>query len=514
MFEIEVGSRLWFLGASPPAFGGKVRHVAPYTLRFDVKKTHSADYALRLDNEVKARHCADYSLRLEATYRADYALFLGNEVKARHSADYSLRLEAVLRSDYGQAKQHTIQHATSFGATKEHALRHTAHWWLVKSFASTHGVRYDLATTNRHVRRNRAPWALLTGQSLISVANTPEVIHDGQIIRIESAELSCDEDSAVWLARIQLASEAGYVGIAIGDPITLILGVETFDLIVDGKIASRDAVGDLRTEITAVSPLAMKDAPWAQPISLTATGASQARALVESQVGPTEWALPDWIIPAGRAEFDGATPLAIARAVVESIGGLIESAPDGTPICRPRHPISVPDYASATPAHALEDRDVLGVSANIAPHDGFDRVTITNEDAAGGTTDRIEFMPDEADSYSGTVRAWPEPWRSVTLVHTGHPDTVTADNSEIVREVDDLVEFIDGQGYVSYPVTAIIETQWQHTDLGRVSASGRFLTASVPGYSLLAIRYTTTAHEWRVALDGIDEAVQFVLMDG
>ena len=48
-----------------------------------------------------------------------------------------------------------------------------------------------------------------------------------------------------------------------------------------------------------------------------------------------------------------------ARAIVAAIGGLLESDPDGTPVARWRHPVSVPDYATATPDHVLLDGDLF-----------------------------------------------------------------------------------------------------------------------------------------------------------
>ncbi|MBD3753059.1 MAG: hypothetical protein IE935_11705, partial [Micrococcales bacterium] len=325
---------------------------------------------------------------------------------------------------------------------------------------------------------------------------------------------SCDEDSPVWIARVEIADINDFAAIGIGDTITLALGMETFVLVVDGKTLSRASVAEQRMELTAVSPVALLDAPFAGTIRYYEAGAVSARAAVETLLGQTvTWSLPDWIIPAGRLMLDGTTPLAAARNIVSAIGGIVESNPDGTVVCRRRHPVSIPQYGDATVAHSLFDADVMSAQAQIAPMRGYNRVTIANEEGGAGTSaDRIEYVADADDPNRGTVRAWLASPRAVVLTHTGHPSTVIASLGEITRSETETVEFIEGRASTRYPVTAIVNLAWQHAGLGDVTASGQNLTAATSGYSLLRITYTTTSLDWRVALP-IDEEVQFVLVD-
>jgi hypothetical protein len=266
-------------------------------------------------------------------------------------------------------------------------------------------------------------------------------------------------------------------------------------------------------ELTALSPVARLDAPFSGTIRYFDPKAVQARAAVESLIGPVDWRLPDWIIPPGRLAFENTTPLSAARAIVGAIGGLIESAPDGTVICRRRHPVSIPQYGTADVDHSLFDADVIEAQNSIAPARGFNRVTIANEEGGSrASADRVEYVPDKDDAHRGTVRAYLATPRPVQLVHTGHPDTIIASLGAVTRTEIETLEFIDGQASTRYPVTAIVSLNWQHKDLGDVAASGQTITAATPGYSLLRITYTTTSLDWRVALP-IDEEVQFVLID-
>jgi hypothetical protein len=315
------------------------------------------------------------------------------------------------------------------------------------------------------------------------------------------------------MAQIEIAVLADFAAMAITDGFALTLGLETFALVIDGKTLSRQENAEQHYQITAVSPLALLDAPFAGTTRFYQAGAISAKAAVEQLIGPIDWQLPDWTIPPERLLLDGVTPLAGARTIVAAIGSLVESHPDGSVICRRRHPVSVLDYAAANVAHSLFDSEVISSRAQIAPAKGFDRVTIANEQSGGSSTsDRIEFVVNAEDSHQGLVRAYLANSRPLILTHTGHPDTVITELGPTVRTETETLEFIDGRTSSKYPVTAIISAIWQHSDLGAVTANQQNLSVDNTGYSLLKLTYTTTSLNWQVSLIN-DEEVQFVLVD-
>ena len=440
---------------------------------------------------------------------------------------YGLRLEGGIRYPYGDMRQHRRSILAAWGDVHQTKARHVlpytdlgtcrksmrAAYWLTRQVAARQVLGYDVTNVDPVAKRLTASWSILDDARLQAVVNSPELVWHDQRIRIVEATLSCDEESPVWIARVEIAAITDFAAIRIGDTITLALGLETFLLVVDGKTLSRASVAEQRMELTAVSPVALLDAPFAGTIRYYEAGAVSARAAVEFLIGSVDWQLPDWIIPAGRLMLEGATPLAAARNIVAAIGGIVESNPDGTVVCRRRHPVSIPQYGAATVAHSLFDADVMSAQAQIAPMRGYNRVTIANEEGSTGTSaDRIEYVADADDAYRGTVRAYLASARAVVLAHTGHPSTVIASLGVVIRTESETVEFIEGQASTRYPVTAIVNLAWQHTGLGDVTISGQSLTATTSGYSLLRITYTTTSLNWRVALP-IDEEVQFVLVD-
>lgn len=472
-----------------------------------------------------------------------------------HSAGYGLRLEAGSRHPYGDMRQHRLRLALGYGDLRLHRLRLRMNYgdlrpyrqrfvvgyadmaqarsrqrwvygdlttcqrsmrlgyWLTQQTAVRHRLGYDLRDLNPVTHRLAASWSLLSDARLQAVVNSPEMTCNGQTVRIIQATLSCDEESPFWMASVEVAELADFASIGIGQSITLALGLESFVFVVDGKTLSRQAVTQQRCELSAVSPLALLDTPFAATIRYYQSLAVSARAAVQALIGPVTWDLPDWVIAPGRLMIEGVTPLGAARNIVAAIGAIVESNPDGSVVCRRRHPVSIAQYAQAAVAHSLFDMDVISASARIAPSRGFNRVTIANEDGDGGSASpQIEYVPDAGDANQGTVRAYLSAMRPVVLTHTGHPATVIASLGSVSRSEVETVEFVQGLASTRLPVTSITSAVWQHTDLGAVSANGQALVAATAGFSLLRLTYTVTSLDWRVALS-TDEEVQFVLVD-
>lgn len=476
--------------------------------------------------EVLVANQSSWDLTQEATWRhqLDWAfLIAGQQVWA-----YDLPLESHLQCRYGDLRRHRLNQIAAYGDRP--VLRCKQRWpyqgletirkrqvlpyWLTEHMKVKHQIEYAINTTNPVKSHCKTGWSLLDDLRFQAVSNTPELVWRGKTVRIVQATLSCDEDSPFWIADIEVVELTDFAAMAITDVISLTLGLETFMLVIDGKTLSRAGLAQQSCRVTAVSPLALWDAPFAATTRFYQSEAISARTAVEQLIGPVEWQLPDWIIPAGKLLLENVTPLAAARAIVAAVGGLVESQPDGSVQCRRRHPVSVPDYTVASVVHSLFDREVITSRTQISPAKGFDRVTIANEESATTktTADRIEYVIDESNSHQAWVRAYLATPRSVMLTHTGHPDTVITAWGPSVRTEIETVEFIEGRASTKYPVTTITSVTWQHSDLGMVAASQQTLSVDNSGYSLLKLTYSTTSLNWQVALIN-DEEVQFILVD-
>ena len=273
-----------------------------------------------------------------------------------HRAVYGLRVEAANQQLYGDLRQHRRQWQVRYGDVQTVRARYLTYYadlggcrsrmrfayWLTQQIAVQHALTYAITNVNPIAKRLIASWPLLDDTRMQAVVNSPELAWNGRAIRILQASLSCDEDSPVWMAQISLAELDDFASISIGDALTLTLGLETFALIVDGKTLSRESVADQQCELSAMSPLALLDAPFAGALRYYQPAAIAAQATVETLIGPVIWRLPNWLIPAGRLMLEGVTPLAAARNIVAAVGGIVESNPDGSVVCRRRHPVSIP----------------------------------------------------------------------------------------------------------------------------------------------------------------------------
>ena len=508
---------------STPSSMLAVRHVCVWNLTGMNAKRHQAHWAICF----AATHALVWGLSLARVQQLPY-IDLRRHTRTLNAA-YGDRivLRSVLRAAYTEQVvarsrlrlPYTNRAVVSVGFRTPYAdkviLRSSLSlaYGLLASNDTRFAAGYALLVNNAVNKRHTLTWSLLRNQAIQSVVNTPVMRWQALTLSIIQARLSCDEDSPVWIAGIELAHLADFAAIAIGDRITLQLGAETFALVVDGKTLSRESQSRQRCELTAISPLALLDSPFAATIRFYQAEAVMAHAAVEALIGAVDWQLPDWRIPAGRLLMEGVTPLAAARSLVASIGGIVESQPYGTVICRRRHPVRIPEYGQATVAHALFDGDVLASRAQIAPARGFNRVTLANEESAStASSDRIEYVVDPENANQGTLRVYLALARPVLLTHTGHPQTVIAALGNVTRQEHEVVEFIEGRASTRYPVTALERADWQHADLGTVKAEAMSLVSTVPGYSLLDLVYTTTSLDWRVAL-AADEEVQFILID-
>ena len=346
--------------------------------------------------------------------------------------------------------------------------------------------------------------------SIITVTGETYLLHQGARIELgEDVQVSADEGSAVWLAGFSVPDEADYGRIAIGDAMTLVLWGEPVALLCDGRRMSRSD-GPPTYTISAISPVAALGSPWAVPVSPATSGTAQAT--VEALVGPVDWqGLPDWALPASVTALS-APPLEIARQIVAAAGGLLESDLGGGLVARHRYPVTVPAYATQPVTTTLTDRDLLGHSdsADVAALEN--RFVVTSGEAGAADAIQIEAEQDPEDPHAYTVRAYPWPWRSVDLVHTGDAATQIGPRTQATAEHQELIEVVAGAASLSHPASGIIATAYQYADLGQILTDGTAVTTAQQGYSQIDMRYRARSWAWRVT-NARTETIQFLAIE-
>jgi hypothetical protein len=241
--------------------------------------------------------------------------------------------------------------------------------------------------------------------------------------------------------------------------------------------------------------------------------AEMARATVERiLVQPVDWQIPDWRLPTDAAELE-ATPLELAQQIIGAVGGVLESLPDGSLLARRTDPISIPDYPLAT-AIPLTDRDLYAHSASIDNPVIANRFVITSGAAGSNQNEiQIEATQDENNPHHYTIRAYPMPWRPVSLVHTGDVSTAIGARIETTLANDELIAITKGEGSLKYPAHSIDATRFQYADLGAITQpDAKSIKTATAEYSLLSIQYQARAWEWE-AVNPRTEDIQFLAVE-
>ncbi|MBF0462310.1 MAG: hypothetical protein HQL87_13055 [Magnetococcales bacterium] len=156
-------------------------------------------------------------------------------------------------------------------------------------------------------------------------------------------------------------------------------------------------------------------------------------------------------------------------------------------VCRPRFPLAVPDWSSATPAHVITDDETISENETYTTVDLADRLAIADMDQKNA--DAVEFFADSADPNRGTICVYPNPWRAMAVLHTGDEQVSLSYVGEQQREETEVVAFTAGVGSTKYPIASIASKAWQYADLGSVlfAPDSCEITSAIPDYSLLKL---------------------------
>lgn len=351
-----------------------------------------------------------------------------------------------------------------------------------------------------------------------------------------SVTISSDEDSPYYSCEMELRNYKDYADFPRDQPFLVHLFDQDYQFVVDSRSLSRgmDGEGNLQNTVTisGLSPLCLKAGPRATPITKTWDTPTLASEIVTELLGANTWNLVDWMIPAYRLAAEQAYPLDIAQQVVTAVGGLIESQPDGSIVCRPRWPVSIPDFPSATPNHLLTEKYIYAIAESPTNDDLMNKIRITDQQAS--YQDRLEYVADKLgdgsdDPYHGILYAYLSPWREGLRIVTTRPSKITLGTlSEGTRSIADsnedhpaeIITFESREGSVAYPVMLLDQFEWLDENLGSITVTPYSTTLSAGsgtygGYSLAKVSYTTRFLQIPVhCLESVESIeAQFLLLE-
>ncbi|MBF0096287.1 MAG: hypothetical protein HQM04_06520 [Magnetococcales bacterium] len=445
--------------------------------------------------QVAARHCArlEYLQPLSARHRSLTALSPSNRIVARHALRTSIALSA------------------------RHACR------VVRQpipIVARHGSLTVLSPTNRVAARH---CALLFYAGPSTILQLPSRLlhidpHSGREreIAFVSAEVSMDDGSHSWSATIALAGMHDWALIQIGDVIRIRLADEEYQLVVDSKNHSQQQPERASPTLNALSPLALRGLPWVMPITQDWSSGAGAAQVVAELIGSVDWQLPDWTIPFGQLAAVHSDPLTLAKQIVAAAGGVIESRPDGSVLCRPAFPVSVPQMATTTPDHCLDGDTILSRDESLEVADCDNRLIVGNATVATeGSQLVVEQADHPTDPFVKQFRVYPTPWRKVSMAHAGDSQVSLYYVGVEERQEVELLEVSQGKAAARYPILSILHYAWQYQDLGIPTVEPGSKIIDIPGSvdrSLLRVIYTTRCQLWE-ASDPRDEEILFLAYD-
>lgn len=371
---------------------------------------------------------------------------------------------------------------------------------------------------------------LMPGSSLFVLTGEPKITLRGRTIDVRSVRISRTEDQVHWIGNLQIANHDDFLDFVQGEEFTLSLFGDDYVLVVDSKEVVRSAVDSLVSSISGVSKTRDYETPRADPYSVTYEVPVTARAAAEAALssvipGTTiDWQIVDWTIPAYRLAAEQASPLVFARTIVEAAGGVLESKKDGTFLARKKFPVATNRYDDATPDLVLaEVEDILELSEQLVPRRVYDSFRIV--DVESDFQDRLEYIASESVPDSGVVNVYPSPFRTNVRLQVTSPvgevsvapayQTVVSIREEAGSDDEgELIEVINGQGSVAYPIYSVSSLTWLSESLGGIvfepDATTFRTTDPTVGYGLMLLKYNTRYLQYAVA-SSVGLPAQFIL---
>lgn len=373
-----------------------------------------------------------------------------------------------------------------------------------------HTVNWKVDTDTKFSRLHEVRYHVVDTSTIIDAGTV--FVGDGNLNAYDFLDIviTADEDSPYWQCEMTLKDANDYVKFPRDAPFVIRLFDVDFNFIVDRRTLSRtidDAGNYLETcTISGLSPLALKARPRAPRLTRTWDSPRLASEIVEELIGPVTWDLVDWNVLAYRLAAERADPFAVAQQVVEAPGGLIESQPDGSVVCRHRWPVSIAALDEFAADQSLDETVIYAASEAPTQDELIDRARIYDGEPA--FQDRLEYVPnqladDSNDPRNGILYAFVSPWRDGLRIVTTRPSVISIGSaSEGTRTIGDanedypaeIVTFTERASSTQYPIMTLTSLDWLDENLGAAVYTPYATTleagnGAYGGYSLAKVQY-------------------------
>jgi hypothetical protein len=377
---------------------------------------------------------------------------------------------------------------------------------------------YDLITNNKVQKTVNLPFHLLSG-SVIQYTPAVSMTVNSEGVDFVSINLTISSSQYCFIADIQIASESTYIAIEKEDSVILEIDGEIYNLFVESKYKELE-LGQSRYMIECLSPTAKLDKPYSSSITQTYAADVTAQTVINEMAAiqsiTADFQLfDDWTLDSTSFYIQGETPLEVIRKIVASVGGIIQTKPNGDLLLISEYPVSPKDWDTETPdGIILMDEEVLSLSESPVVNLGYNAFVVSNETAAENS---IWLTEESLGDGVVEIRGFQVPFTDEGFdIETSRNVPVTINKDlyytelqipEVEEDEDpewEYIEFIEWEGKTSFPIYELVDYEWIDDDLGTFSfeEDGKLTVDSpstVPSESLLKIKYKTRFWRWEVS---------------
>jgi len=379
---------------------------------------------------------------------------------------------------------------------------------------------YGLPEHDRVVALLDQLYVLAAGEAIVQQTAVSVVVTTDGVERIITSayNINIEQDDSIYhmTGELQLANQGDYLFCrAIGpgvapSTVTVTIDGESYDYIVERKQKARTTEGIAYAVVLASKTLLLGHKHAAESSVDEAMLSGMAQTIVEdlaAGVCTVDWRLVDWYIPANRLYVNGRRRIEVIRQIVEAVGGILQSFPNGTLICRPEYPVDVDKWQHATPDIELADQDnFFSIMPSADQRDGFNRFFVADQQL-GESGERID--DEQVSTYERHVMIWYVPWEDISgmrLHHSGGSWISVVENGIASETIEEQIEIVDGQGRVSKPCYGDLTVAWLQQDLGAVTIEeDGTVTTEIAGNSLALISYSTRYFSFNVRGDRVED---------
>lgn len=360
------------------------------------------------------------------------------------------------------------------------------------------------------------PYYLVSEQSIENEVNVTISVN-GIFIDFISVDIDAGMDKYVIQGSVEVASEADYVNCPIDGDVECIIDGVAFNLFIETRSKGKTNASGTSWTIDLLSPTAKLDSPYSQTMVTSFTNNIYASVLVQQMADYqgvlVDWQIIDWSIPNYAISANDETPLAVIKKVVNAVGAIVQTKPNGDMLIISKYPISPKLWGITTPSVIFSsETDIVSINDSMIINEGLNAFLITDQ---GSSAADITLEEIDIDTTTKIIRGFRIPFSagSFNLVTSGGPLISISKESNPVEanipiDFDDseeweYIEFIDWVGTTQYPIYELIEWEWVAEDMGafQISENGTLTTITQDDSlkeSLLRIKYKTKYWKWTV----------------